>query len=150
MRCSGCPILIWSLPHSLSLSLFLCLYACLYSSRSIYLLLPFFPISIHVYPYICFCPYLSISLSLFLFLSTHSSLPLSRPPSLPFPSLLFAYLYISLLFYSILFSLFFLSSFLLSLTGSELSMVDVMFAPFLERMAASLPYYKGFIVRGER
>lgn len=28
--------------------------------------------------------------------------------------------------------------------GTELSLVDVMFAPFLERMAASLPYFKGF------
>jgi hypothetical protein len=26
--------------------------------------------------------------------------------------------------------------------GAELSLVDCMFAPFLERMAASLPYYK--------
>ena len=87
-------------------------------------------------------PFILIS-SLHLF----PSLPL---PSLLFSSLLFAYLYISRLFYFLLFSLFFLSSFLISLTGSELSMVDVMFAPFLERMAASLPYYKGFIVRGER
>lgn len=31
--------------------------------------------------------------------------------------------------------------------GPELSMVDCMFAPFLERMAASLPYYKGLPVR---
>ena len=31
--------------------------------------------------------------------------------------------------------------------GAEISMVDVMFAPFLERMAASLPYYKGFETR---
>jgi len=31
--------------------------------------------------------------------------------------------------------------------GLELSMVDIMFTPFLERMAASLPYFKGFIVR---
>lgn len=28
--------------------------------------------------------------------------------------------------------------------GADVSIVDVMFAPFLERMAASLPYYKGF------
>ena len=27
--------------------------------------------------------------------------------------------------------------------GGCFSLVDVMFAPFLERMAASLPYYKG-------
>ena len=33
--------------------------------------------------------------------------------------------------------------------GSELSMVDVVFAPFLERIAASILYYKGFTVRGE-
>ena len=32
--------------------------------------------------------------------------------------------------------------------GSEVSMVDCMFAPFLERMAASVPYYKGLAVRG--
>jgi len=31
--------------------------------------------------------------------------------------------------------------------GKELSMVDCMFAPFLERMAASLPYYKGLPIR---
>ena len=31
--------------------------------------------------------------------------------------------------------------------GAEPSLVDVFFAPFLERMAASLPYYKGFEVR---
>lgn len=34
--------------------------------------------------------------------------------------------------------------------GAELSLVDCVFAPFLERMAASLPYYKGFLVRDER
>lgn len=28
--------------------------------------------------------------------------------------------------------------------GKSFSVVDVMFAPFLERMAASLPYFKGF------
>ena len=28
--------------------------------------------------------------------------------------------------------------------GESFSLVDVMFTPFLERMAASLPYYKGF------
>ena len=27
--------------------------------------------------------------------------------------------------------------------GNDISIVDVMFTPFLERMAASLPYYKG-------
>lgn len=32
--------------------------------------------------------------------------------------------------------------------GAEYSLVDVIFAPFLERIAASLAYYKGFIVRG--
>lgn len=32
--------------------------------------------------------------------------------------------------------------------GAEISIVDCMFAPFLERMAASLPYYKGFVCRG--
>ena len=34
--------------------------------------------------------------------------------------------------------------------GAEPSLVDCVFAPFLERMAASLPYYKGFAARGER
>jgi glutathione S-transferase len=34
--------------------------------------------------------------------------------------------------------------------GEDLSLVDIMFAPFLERMAASLPYFKGFTVRDER
>eukprot|EP00596_Hydrurales_sp_CCMP1899_P004116 CAMPEP_0119039994 /NCGR_PEP_ID=MMETSP1177-20130426/9779_1 /TAXON_ID=2985 /ORGANISM="Ochromonas sp, Strain CCMP1899" /LENGTH=464 /DNA_ID=CAMNT_0007004597 /DNA_START=243 /DNA_END=1634 /DNA_ORIENTATION=+ len=34
--------------------------------------------------------------------------------------------------------------------GTEMSLVDVMFTPFLERMAASLPYYKGFIVRDKK
>jgi len=34
--------------------------------------------------------------------------------------------------------------------GAEVSLVDCMFAPFLERMAASLPYYKGFEVRSAR
>lgn len=33
--------------------------------------------------------------------------------------------------------------------GADLSMVDVVFAPFLERIAASILYYKGFTVRGE-
>ena len=32
--------------------------------------------------------------------------------------------------------------------GSDVSLVDCMFAPFLERMAASVPYYKGLLVRG--
>ena len=31
--------------------------------------------------------------------------------------------------------------------GAELSLVDCMFAPFLERMAASLPYYKALPIR---
>ena len=30
--------------------------------------------------------------------------------------------------------------------GSDISIVDVMFTPFLERMAASLPYYKGITI----
>ena len=34
--------------------------------------------------------------------------------------------------------------------GAEPSLVDCVFAPFLERMAASLPYYKGFLARCER
>ena len=33
--------------------------------------------------------------------------------------------------------------------GADLSMVDVVFAPFLERIAASILYYKGFTVRGD-
>jgi glutathione S-transferase len=33
------------------------------------------------------------------------------------------------------------------LEGDEMSLVDVMYAPFLERMAASLCYYKGFVMR---
>lgn len=33
--------------------------------------------------------------------------------------------------------------------GPELSLVDITFAPFLERIVASIPYYKGFIVRGQ-
>lgn len=32
---------------------------------------------------------------------------------------------------------------------SDFSMVDIVFAPFLERITASIPYYKGFIVRGQ-
>ena len=31
--------------------------------------------------------------------------------------------------------------------GTQLSLVDCFFAPFLERMAASLPYYKGLALR---
>lgn len=34
--------------------------------------------------------------------------------------------------------------------GSDFSLVDVMFSPFLERMAASLPYFKGFECRSPR
>ena len=30
--------------------------------------------------------------------------------------------------------------------GDDISIVDIMFVPFLERMAASLPYYKGLLV----
>ena len=33
--------------------------------------------------------------------------------------------------------------------GSDISMVDIVFAPFLERIAASILYYKGMIVRGQ-
>jgi hypothetical protein len=33
--------------------------------------------------------------------------------------------------------------------GKELSLVDCVFAPMLERIAAAMPYYKGFVVRGE-
>lgn len=33
--------------------------------------------------------------------------------------------------------------------GKEISLVDVVFAPFLERIAASILYYKGMIVRGQ-
>ena len=32
--------------------------------------------------------------------------------------------------------------------GSELSLVDITFAPMLERAAASLAYYKGYVMRG--
>lgn len=32
--------------------------------------------------------------------------------------------------------------------GPELSLVDITFTPFLERMAASLAYYKGFKMEG--
>lgn len=34
--------------------------------------------------------------------------------------------------------------------GDDVSIVDVMFTPFLERMAASLPYYKGFECRCDK
>ena len=33
--------------------------------------------------------------------------------------------------------------------GKDLSLVDCVFAPFLERIAAAIFYYKGFVVRGE-
>ena len=33
--------------------------------------------------------------------------------------------------------------------GTDLSLVDCVFAPFLERIVASIPYYKGVKVRGE-
>lgn len=32
--------------------------------------------------------------------------------------------------------------------GAELSLVDVVFSPFLERIVASIPYYKGEKLRG--
>eukprot|EP01023_Acetabularia_acetabulum_P047085 TRINITY_DN4941_c0_g1_i1.p1 TRINITY_DN4941_c0_g1~~TRINITY_DN4941_c0_g1_i1.p1 ORF type:complete len:520 (-),score=102.22 TRINITY_DN4941_c0_g1_i1:135-1694(-) len=32
--------------------------------------------------------------------------------------------------------------------GSELSLIDIIFVPFLERMVASLSYYKGYRIRG--
>lgn len=32
--------------------------------------------------------------------------------------------------------------------GSEISLVDIVFVPFLERMVASIPYYKGLRLRG--
>ena len=32
--------------------------------------------------------------------------------------------------------------------GPELSLVECVFAPMLERIAASIPYYKGLAVRG--
>ena len=32
--------------------------------------------------------------------------------------------------------------------GDELTLIDITFAPFLERMAASLAYYKGFRLEG--
>jgi glutathione S-transferase len=34
--------------------------------------------------------------------------------------------------------------------GKDLSIVDLRYAPFLERMAASLPYYKGLLVYGNK
>ncbi len=34
--------------------------------------------------------------------------------------------------------------------GSKLSIIDIMYAPFLERMAASLPYFKGFECRSSK
>ena len=34
--------------------------------------------------------------------------------------------------------------------GKDFTLVDVMFAPFLERMSASLPYYKGFESRSDK
>lgn len=34
--------------------------------------------------------------------------------------------------------------------GAEISLIDIMFMPFLERMAASLPYFKGFESRSKR
>ena len=33
--------------------------------------------------------------------------------------------------------------------GKDMSLVDCVFAPFLERIVASIPYYKGVRVRGE-
>ena len=33
--------------------------------------------------------------------------------------------------------------------GADISMVDIVFAPFLERIAASILYYKGMVVRGQ-
>lgn len=33
--------------------------------------------------------------------------------------------------------------------GAQLSLIDCVFGPMLERIAASIPYYKGFIVRGQ-
>ena len=32
--------------------------------------------------------------------------------------------------------------------GQDMSLVDCVFAPFLERIVASIPYYKGVRVRG--
>jgi glutathione S-transferase len=33
--------------------------------------------------------------------------------------------------------------------GEAVSLPDCVFAPMLERIAASIPYYKGFVVRGQ-
>ena len=33
--------------------------------------------------------------------------------------------------------------------GTDMSLVDCVFAPFLERIVASIPYYKGVRVRGD-
>ncbi len=33
--------------------------------------------------------------------------------------------------------------------GQDMSLVDCVFAPFLERIVASIPYYKGVRVRGD-
>lgn len=33
--------------------------------------------------------------------------------------------------------------------GDDISVIDILFTPFLERMAASLPYYKGFLTRDQ-
>ena len=33
--------------------------------------------------------------------------------------------------------------------GDELTMVDIVVTPFLERISASVPYYKGVFVRGK-
>jgi glutathione S-transferase len=34
--------------------------------------------------------------------------------------------------------------------GGQLGLVDLLFTPFLERMAASLPYFKGFQARTDK
>ena len=34
--------------------------------------------------------------------------------------------------------------------GEDISIIDILFTPFLERMAASLPYFKGFESRNEK
>ena len=33
--------------------------------------------------------------------------------------------------------------------GKDLSLVDIVFVPFLERIVASIVYYKGLVVRGQ-
>ena len=33
--------------------------------------------------------------------------------------------------------------------GRDLSLVDIVFVPFLERVVASIVYYKGLVVRGQ-